>query len=292
VTQVESPTGSASDRVWLIVGHGSVGSFLARRIAAAGKTVQVYDPSPRTVVTNGQRMLSLPTGEEPAAVVVSCVSPAAAASIPELVRPVIGQDTVIFDWNTVGPEVKQRIERLASCPVVDVALLDSLDGDVVTPCVAVSGPGVERHVGLLEALGFRVAVAGEVCGDAAVLKLLRSAFMKSLEALVIEFALLADRRDTQGIAKDSISNSLGDQFGRFMDLLIDTNRIHARRRAAELAEVVAYFQDRHDPLTVAAAAAPFLERVADVWTAPSAPSVGAPRSELVRFLAQHVDDEA
>jgi hypothetical protein len=91
-------------------------------------------------------------------------------------------------------------------------------------------------------LGFHVDIAGPTLGDAALLKYARSIFMKSLESLSVEFAVLAAEVDRNGIVTRSLANNLGEQFMSFIDVLVTTNRVHGGRRAAELAEAVAVFE--------------------------------------------------
>ena len=151
--------------------------------------------------------------------------------------------------------------------MVDVALLDSLDGDAERPILAVSGPEAEHGAEVLGDLGFAVSVVGDVVGDAAALKYLRSIFMKSLEALTIEFAALASDLDRGGVVRDSIEHNLGRQFVSFMDLLLATNRVHADRRSRELADAVETLAGEGLRPEVAEAAVAVLRDAADAWNA-------------------------
>ena len=84
-----------------------------------------------------------------------------------------------------------------------------------------------------------VDVAGAECGDAALLKLARSLFMKSLEALVIEFEAAIAPLAGRDIVVGSIERNLGERFTAFSRMLIETDRIHAARRSRELEEAIA-----------------------------------------------------
>jgi 3-hydroxyisobutyrate dehydrogenase-like beta-hydroxyacid dehydrogenase len=275
-------------RSWLIVGHGSVGSALAKRIGLLGEPILVYDPAPRMPVTVGQRVETL-TGDGLAITcVVSCVPPAVAESVPELIAPVVDGDSVLFDWNTTSPEAKRGISAAATCDVVDVALLDTLDSDAGRPRVAISGPNATLHLPLLEKIGFHVDVAGAAPGDAALLKFARSMFMKSLEGLVLEYEAISHGIDGQGLVAASIANNLGDQFVDFMRLLVATNRLHAARRARELAEAVEAFEERGSSTTVARAVVPLLERCAELWDRPDAPPGDAALDDLIEYLSREL----
>ncbi|HYM95907.1 MAG TPA: hypothetical protein VET26_01275 [Candidatus Sulfotelmatobacter sp.] len=278
---------SPADR-WLVVGHGSVGSAIARRLGAAGLDPIVYDPSPRAPIAVGRLVLSLTAADGPVDYVVSCVPPPAAASVPQLIAPLLHEGTVLFDWNTVSPQAKRAISDRAACEVLDVALLDSLDRAVSRPRLAISGPRAESRRSVLEQLGFHVDVAGAQPGDAALLKYARSIFMKSLEGLVLEYSALAFAIDRQGIVAASIENNLGEQFMRFSRLLIATDRVHASRRATELSDAVEVFRERGAHPEVAVAVAPFLRRLASLWARPDAPLDGADVETLVAYLADNL----
>jgi len=206
--------------------------------------------------------------------------------VPPLVAPMIHEGSVFLDWNTISPDAKLAISRAAPCEVLDVALLDSLDADGSTPRLAISGPGAEGRRALLEGLGFHVDVAGPAAGDAALLKYARSIFMKSLEGLVLEYVALAHTIDRQGLVAASLANNLGDQFTRFFGLLVSTNRVHAGRRAGELADAVKVFEERGSSVEVARAVVGVLERAAQAWKQPGAPAPNGDLDALVAYLAE------
>jgi 3-hydroxyisobutyrate dehydrogenase-like beta-hydroxyacid dehydrogenase len=270
-------------RNWLVVGHGSVGSFVAARLAAAGAPVAVFDPAPRIPIAAGRAIDDL-ASLSAVDYVVSCVPPEVAESVPPLVRTAFRPDGVLFDWNTVSPVVKRAIAAATAATTIDVALLDSLDADVERPNLAVSGPAAEQGAPILEAYGFQVVVAGEEVGEAAALKYLRSIFMKGLEALVLEYASLATAFEGEPIVRASLESNLGEKFVRFMDLLVATNRIHAERRTRELAGALDTFTTDGIRPAVAAASAEVLGRAAQAWGEESAPPADADVGTLARYL--------
>jgi 3-hydroxyisobutyrate dehydrogenase-like beta-hydroxyacid dehydrogenase len=275
-------------RSWLIVGHGSVGSSMAHRIDSAGDRVLVYDPAPRVAVTVGRRLDRLARDDGPVDLVLSCVPPSVAEQVPALIVPIVRNNSVLLDWNTVSPETKQAIASASPCEVLDVALLDTLDADGTRPRVAISGARAEVHRSLLESLGFHVDIAGSTPGQAALLKYARSIFMKSLEGLVLEYVALTEPIDHDGIVAASVENNLGKQAMDFLALLVATNRRHATRRAAELEDAVQVFEARGASIAVAKAVVPLLERAAQVWQQADAPAEDASLQELIIYLEKHL----
>lgn len=276
---------------WLIVGHGSVGSALVRRIGRTGARPSVYDPAPRLPVDGADHLATLAPGEDAFDVVVSCVVPSAAMQALEAVQASLGPATLYFEWNTVAPEIKRAVAAAAPCVVVDVALMDTLDDEAASPSVAVSGPEAGRAAAMLLELGFHVDVAGAECGDAALLKLARSLFMKSLEALVIEFEAAIAPLAGRDLIVRSIERNLGERFTAFARMLIETDRIHAARRSRELQEAIEVFKGADRSLRVAEASVDVLRAAAEAWRTPEAPEERAGAKDFARFLANELQTQ-
>ena len=274
---------------WLVIGHGSVGSALVRRIVAAGARAAVYDPKPRVAVAGAEYLPSVAAGGRLFARAVSCVAPAAAVEALAAVRPLLGRATLYLDWNTLTPEAKRVIAAEAPCPVVDVALMDTLDSESAAPSLAISGPQAGDATPLLAALGFRVDIVGSECGDAALLKLARSLFMKSLEALVVEFEAAIAVLPGRDVVVASIERNLGERFTAFSRMLLETDRIHAARRSPELDEALSVYGGMGRSVHVATAAADVLRAAAAAWREPDAPEIGAGGAVLARFLAERLN---
>jgi 3-hydroxyisobutyrate dehydrogenase-like beta-hydroxyacid dehydrogenase len=268
---------------WLVVGHGSVGSFIASRLLRGGAQVRVLDPNPRVPLTHGV-FARFDGRDGPVDYVVSCVPPEVAESVPATITDLTTTDGIFFDWNTVSPEAKQRTRDALMIEMVDVALLDSLDADVQHPFLAISGSNADRGRRVLQQFGFAVTVAGDVIGQAAQLKYLRSIFTKGLEALVLEYSALA--ADVQGnqVVRASLQNNMGSEFMRFFDLLLTTNRIHADRRSRELADAVSIFRMDGAGAELSSAAVGILTRAAAAWQTDDAPRGDAPPDQLAAHL--------
>jgi len=270
-------------RQWLVVGHGSVGSFVAARLATCGASFYVFDPNPRIPITHGEPIGTL-SDLVPVDYVASCVPPGIAEQVPGLVAASLESDAIFFDWNTIAPAAKQRIRDALPAAMIDVALLDSVDGSVQHPNLAVSGGRAREAARMLDGQGFKTAIVGEQVGDAAALKYLRSIFMKSLEALVLEYASLASGLNGEPVVRASIESNLGDRFVDFMDLLLTTDRVHAQRRSHELADAVETFTGNGTKPALVSAAVDVLQQAAEAWAQESAPPVGADAHALAAHL--------
>jgi hypothetical protein len=276
---------------WLVAGHGSVGAALARRLDAAGARVLIYDPAPRVAITVGEQVEERDIGHLALAGAMSSVPPRHALTAMGVIARADIAHATIFDWNTLDPQVKRRMEEGLNGQLIDVALLDSLDRGGKDTFIAISGSRVEAAARLLATLGFEVANAGPACGDAASVKLTRSLFMKSLEALVLEHVAITSRSPSREILRRSLERSLGKECADFFDLLVRTNRLHAERRAEELAEAVSLFEDDFPGLVVAPAAAVLLAAVAAAWAEPGSPDSSASTLELATFVRRRLHGE-
>jgi hypothetical protein len=269
---------------WLVAGHGSVGAALARRLSGAGATVLVYDPSPRIPVTTGELVSAGQLDGKALAGAMSAVPPRHAAAAMSVISRTATADGMLLDWNTLPPDAKCQLERDSGRSMVDVALLDSLDREGPGTFVAISGPETGPASQLLRSTGFDVTVVGQACGDAAYVKMTRSLFMKSLEALVLEYGAVTASASSGDILRRSLERSVGKECVDFFDLLLRTSRLHAERRAAELVEAVGVFDGKFPGLVMAPAATALLQDVATAWAAEDSPPKDAPLGELMMFL--------
>jgi 3-hydroxyisobutyrate dehydrogenase-like beta-hydroxyacid dehydrogenase len=282
--QVAEPSADGHEAAagsWLIVGHGTVGSVLSSRVLDAGGRVWIRDDEPR---------LGLPTESDLTPVtamdrlspsyVAICVPAQATAVVSGYLRSRVEGHPLIYDWTSASPSAKIGNAALMADTWIDVALLDSLDRAVDRPLLAISGARGPEAAAVLRRLGFDVAVAGDCVGQAAGVKLTRSLFMKSLEALVVEFRAVAAGFDPGGAAWLSIERSLGPVFAEFADVLVTSDAAHAGRRTQELRQALSLAADQGYSTVVAEAASEVLARLAALWSA-HRPTAGAPVPELL-----------
>ena len=109
---------------WLVVGHGSVGAALVRRLSVAGARVLVFDPSPRVAVTVGELVSERNLGAVPLSGAMSSVPPPQAVAALRVISSMDVADGMLLDWNTLTPQAKRELERDSGRSIVDVALLD------------------------------------------------------------------------------------------------------------------------------------------------------------------------
>lgn len=266
---------------WLIIGHGTVGAVLTARVLNAGGRVWIRDDEPRLGIPTAPNVTPVTALDRvsPSCVAV-CVPAQAAAGIGEYLRSQVAGQPLIYDWTSAAPAAKLDNAAALADTWIDIALLDSLDRAVDRPLLAVSGVHGPEAAGVLRRLGFDVAEAGDRVGQAAGVKLTRSLFMKSLEALVIEFRAIATGLDPRAAAWQSIERSLGTVFAEFADVLVTSDATHAGRRTAELRHALSSAADQGYSTVVAEAAVEVLAQLAGLWSA-RPPATGASVPELL-----------
>ncbi|WP_126975921.1 NAD(P)-dependent oxidoreductase [Frigidibacter oleivorans] len=257
----------------LVLGFGAAGQPFATGLAAAGARVTAVDPAiaaqgpidrPRLTLC-----AALPARLDDYTLVIS-ILPAALtlAALRDLAGR--GGNGTILDLSSSDAATMRLAAEELDGRLVDGVILGAvgLTGHT-TPLLLAGGP-CETAESILTPLGARVTVLpGGRHGDAGQLKLLRSLFTKTLEALVVELNLAADALGLQ----DKLPLVLGDlrqvAFIDFMDEMLRTHPRHAGRRAIELEAAQALLAGRL-PLPMAAAGLGVLARAAAEGPGPDA----------------------
>lgn len=160
---------------------------------------------------------------------------AVAPLLPHL-RP--GQ--LLIDINSVSPGRKRE-----TAAAVEAAGADYLDMAVMAPVhpknhatpVLLAGEPAERLLPQLLALGFSASIAGAEPGAATAIKMVRSLFVKGLEAITVETLLAARASGCFDEILASLSASYpGLDWSRFAAYQFERTTRHGGRRAAEMRE--------------------------------------------------------
>lgn len=180
----------------------------------------------------------------------------------EAVKSVSGHltaDQVLVDINSVSPERKRE-----SAAIVEASGAQYLDMAVMAPVhprghrtpVLVAGPAAEQLATLLSQLGFDHGHAGPEAGAATAIKMVRSLFVKGLEAITVETLLAAETSGCFETILASLSGSFpGLGWPEFPAYQFQRTLQHGARRAAEMRESAATLRalGLHSPLAEAIA---------------------------------------
>jgi 3-hydroxyisobutyrate dehydrogenase-like beta-hydroxyacid dehydrogenase len=161
----------------------------------------------------------------------------------EPLLPHLRQGQVILDINSVSPDRKRetssRVEG-AGALYLDMAVMAPVHPRKHRTPMLLAGPDAGRLLPDLLDLGFSGSVAGDRVGAATAIKMVRSLFVKGLEAITVETLLAAEASGCFDEILASISGSFpGLDWPRFAKYQFERTTTHGRRRAAEMRESAA-----------------------------------------------------
>jgi 3-hydroxyisobutyrate dehydrogenase-like beta-hydroxyacid dehydrogenase len=249
-----------------LLGLGEAGGAIAADLVAHGVITCGWDPDPARTIAGIERSGSASGAVERADVVLSVNAPSVAVSAAAAVVGVLTETQLYADLNTTSAEVKRRVAAAiapSGAAFVDVALLAPVPGlGLRTPCL-VSGAGADRFAAVFGALGMPVEALGDLPGEAATRKLLRSVFMKGLAAAVIESLSAAELAGCEPWLRAQIVAVLTGADAGLVDRLVAGSKQHARRRIDEMDAAAAVVADLGLEPHVALAAAAVLRSLAE-----------------------------
>ncbi|MBO6719493.1 MAG: NAD(P)-dependent oxidoreductase [Rhizobiaceae bacterium] len=205
----------------------------AFRVAAHERNVKLAD-SAEAAVADADWVFSAVTAAD---------SLEAARSVSEVLKP--GQ--VYFDINSVSAGRKKETAALlgpSGATYVDVAVMAPVDSRGHQTPLLVAGPVEGEIAAGLSRLGFGFELVGKEIGGATAIKMVRSLFVKGLEAITVQALLAADAAGCFDNVYASLSGSypkLG--WPEFPTYNFERVTRHGLRRAAEMRECAASMKE-------------------------------------------------
>ncbi|MCC6947146.1 MAG: NAD(P)-dependent oxidoreductase [Bradyrhizobiaceae bacterium] len=234
-----------------IIGFGEAGQHIGRGLAAEGKVrVAAYD------LRHAERQLidaaadagialkdSSAAAMKDAAVIFSFVTASSAADAARVAAPHLTAGQTYIDFNSVSPKTKRAVADAiapSGAAFVEAAIMAPVPGPNHKVPVLVSAPGAADIAGRLNAIGMKIEVAGERIGDASLSKMLRSIFIKGIEALMLESLVAARHAGIEERILDSVQKTLpGINWRELAAYNLERTYAHGKRRAAEMFESAA-----------------------------------------------------
>ena len=153
------------------------------------------------------------------------------------------QGQVIIDINSVSPDRKRATALLvegAGATYLDMAVMSPVHPRKHKTPTLIAGGDAARLLPQLAELGFSASIAGERPGAATAIKMVRSLFVKGLEAITVETLLAAEASGCFDEILASLSASFpGLDWPRFAEYQFERTTVHGKRRAAEMRESAA-----------------------------------------------------
>lgn len=167
----------------------------------------------------------------------------AAESALEALQP--GQ--LFIDINSVSPGRKKKTAVLVAergAHYLDMAVMAPVHPRGHATPVLIAGSTAQEIAPSLEKLGFQFEIVGAEPGEATAIKMVRSMFVKGLEALTVETVLAASATG----CFERVVTSLADTFPGLgwpdnINYMFERTLHHGIRRAAEMREVAATYDE-------------------------------------------------
>jgi 3-hydroxyisobutyrate dehydrogenase-like beta-hydroxyacid dehydrogenase len=143
----------------------------------------------------------------------------------------------------VSPMTKRAIAEAVApsgADFVEATIMAPVPGPDHKVHVLASGPKARAVADGLNALGMRVDAVGERVGDASLSKMLRSIFIKGIEALMLESLVAARHAGIEERILDSVQKTIpGIDWRALATYNLERTVAHGARRAAEMHESAA-----------------------------------------------------
>lgn len=174
---------------------------------------------------------------------------------------------IFIDLTTANPYDKQKLEEIFSergILFTDAAMLGPLPVYKHKVPMLLSGCGAERSIEIMTNWHMDVTFAEGPAGTASKIKLVRSVFMKGIQALLVETFLFARKVGVERTILDSISTTLNAMpFEATVKRMITADPIHAERRAHEVGDSILLMKEIGiQPIVASAAEARLLASAA------------------------------
>jgi len=232
------------------LGFGEAASYLAEGLDAAGTSgMLAYDiaqdgsdliqgRAARSSTTLVDGPLELARASD---VVVSAVVCTQAGAAVDSILEGVSEGMFVLDINSVSPGVKARNAELVEArgaSYVDVAVMSNASSDFARLPMLVAGPRAAEAAALFAPAEPRMTVVSDVPGEAARIKMFRSAFVKGLEALSLEAMMACYPTGVHEKVLASFEETFGQySFPELVRHLIERHAVHGARRGDELVQV-------------------------------------------------------
>ena len=235
------------------IGFGKVSRNLSRLIKSddISFATSFEGRSPKDVSENIEVLDTFKEVAEKSDILISANSPKSALDVAKE----YGKYTkgIYLDLNNISPDTTFEIANYAS-RFVDGAIIGKIDSD--KPVLYISGKYADDLLFLDEFIKTR-KISNKI-GDAAILKMLRSTYTKTLSAVLIESSEIAKDNGLEKEFFEALSLTEGDEFKDKAISRITNTLNNSKRKSEELEEIIDYFDG--EDLTMVKAALEKLNR--------------------------------
>jgi len=235
-------------------GFGEAGWYFSKGLTAANVDVLAWASGKRNRPPYSEQFLARlqDAGAEPreslvalvadSDVVVSAVVASASRRVGEEIASLMKRGQMLVDINASAPADKIAVsERVAAAGglYVDASVMGAVSLYKHEVPLYVSGTGAKQFREQFTPWGFKIKVANDQAGAAAIIKMLRSVALKGMASAVLEALVAAARAGVVDEAFEGICAPMEETtFTDWTIMCCLTDGIHAERRADEMAAAV------------------------------------------------------
>lgn len=233
-----------------LIGFGEAGQHIGRGLAASIPGVRAFDiRHSEPALVNAARASAVSLCDAPiraienANLIFSLVTASSAVDAARAAAMHLKPGQTYIDFNSVSPMTKRAIAEVVAptgAEFIEAAIMAPVPGPDHRVPVLVSAPAAAAVAARLNALGMNIEVAGDRIGDASLSKMLRSIFIKGIEALMLESLVAARHAGIEERILDSVQKTLpGIDWRALAAYNLERTVVHGKRRAAEMHESAA-----------------------------------------------------
>lgn len=232
-----------------IIGFGEVGKVFTKGLTQKTEEVYIYDilleGEDKQIINDIEKLGAKPLASlenlgRGCDVIFSLVTSSASEKVAETVSTYLAPETLFVDFTTSTPEIKLRSEKKiveSGGIFVDGAIMGTVATEQYQVRLLIAGEKVKLADNYFTKLGLNYQSMHKPVGTASSIKLLRSIFMKGLEALIIETMVTSKKYNVEKDVMKSISDTLNNNdFNDFSKALIKTHIDHRVRRYKEVSD--------------------------------------------------------
>lgn len=177
---------------------------------------------------------------EGADIVLSAVPGKVAVSVARAVAGLVTRDQLYVDLNSTSPVSKRQVAEafgtLSGC-CVDGAILDAVAPHRHRVPILLAGPRAQACADLMNAAGMRCQALGDTVGQASSVKMIRSVFIKGVEALILESMGAAEKAGVTGRIHACLDGTFGTlDWRKLTSHYLRRTHEHGPRRQSEMTQ--------------------------------------------------------
>jgi len=283
-----------------LIGHGVVGSLIARLLRAHDAEVLSFDvllddlgkseATREKIEADGAVPAKFDEVVRRSEYVVAVTPTQACKDAARRATVLLETGQVYCDFASTSPAVKRELAAMitaSGASFVEGAILGAVGASLTCPAILLGGEAAGSAAEVLNHHGLRTTAYSAEVGPASAFKMIRSVFSKGMETLLIETLVSARRASLlDEIWKEICSTLAPDRMEKVLQTWIRSHAISSGRRYCEMQEVARYLNELNVPPVITSAAAEVFHRSNTLGISEAFGTEPERYTEVIEFLAK------